>query len=66
MNKGESSTSVGTVIGLGFIVLGILNLYASLHYHKTSLNTPSRIPGILFIAVGLTIVIIKMIKKTRE
>jgi uncharacterized membrane protein HdeD (DUF308 family) len=66
MSRDERSISVGTVIGVGFIVLGILNLYASLNYHKTTINTPSRIPGILFIAVGITIIIIKTIKKTRE
>jgi len=43
-----------------------LNLFATLKYHKTSLNTASRIPGMLFIAVGITIIIIKTIKKTRE
>jgi hypothetical protein len=66
MSKGERSTSIGTIIGLGFIVLGFLNLFATLKYHKTSLNTASRIPGMLFIAVGITIIIIKTIKKTRE
>jgi hypothetical protein len=66
MSNGERSTSAGTVIGFGFIILGILNLFASRLYHRTSISTTNRVPGFLFIAIGITILIIKAIKKTRE
>ena len=29
MNNGEKSISTGTVIGIGFIILGLLNLFAT-------------------------------------
>jgi hypothetical protein len=66
MSEGEKSTSTGTVIGFGFILLGVLNLFASGMYQKTSFSSASKLPGLLFIAIGVTMVIIKMIKKTRE
>jgi hypothetical protein len=65
MSNGERSISVGTVIGLVFILLGILYLYNSLHHHKIA-GSYSRIPGILFMTVGLVILIIKAVKKNRE
>ena len=66
MSNDERSTSTGTVIGFGFILLGVLNIFASGMYQKTSFSSASKLPGLLFIAVGVTIVIVKMIKKTRE
>jgi hypothetical protein len=66
MENGERSTSTGTVIGFGFILLGILNVFASGMYQKTSFSSASKLPGLLLIIVGVTMVIIKMIKKTRE
>jgi protein-S-isoprenylcysteine O-methyltransferase Ste14 len=59
----NKSISTGAVVALGFIVLGILNLFASLHYKKTSLNTTSRWPGIIFIATGIIILFVKMTRK---
>jgi hypothetical protein len=35
-------------------------------YQKTSFSSASKLPGLLFIVIGVTMVIIKMIKKTRE
>jgi uncharacterized membrane protein HdeD (DUF308 family) len=58
-------TSLGTVIGFAFILLGILNIFASRFYHRTSINTPSKIPGILFILIGLTIIIVRALRKMR-
>jgi hypothetical protein len=66
MNKDERSIGTATVIALGFIVLGILNLFAVLSYHRTSIKTNSRIPGILFITVGLVIIIVKMIRRAKK
>jgi hypothetical protein len=66
MSEGERSTSTGTVIGFGFILLGLLNIFASGMYQKTSFSSASKLPGLLFIVVGVTMVVIKMIKKTRE
>jgi len=65
MSNGENSISLGTVVGLGFILLGILNFYGSLH-GKISTGTHVRLPGILFITVGITIIVIRSIKKLRE
>jgi len=65
MNDKERSISVGLVVAFGFIVFGILNLYASATYHKTFITTVSRMPGILFILIGATILIIRTIQKTR-
>ena len=66
MNNRERTTSMGTVIALGFIVLGILNLIGFSHFGKTRISTVSRIPGILFILTGVTIIIIKMIRKSKN
>ncbi len=66
MSDREKSISLGTVIGLGFILLGILNFYGSMHYRKFSTSTHVRLPGILFIVVGITIIVIRSIKKLRE
>ena len=66
MSNGERSTSTGTVVGFGFIILGLLNLFASGIYHRTSISTTSKLPGLLFITIGIAIFIIRMIKKTRE
>jgi hypothetical protein len=64
MREKERSVSGGTVIGFGFIILGILNFIASQHYHKTSISSTSRLPGILFILIGLIIIILITIKKS--
>ncbi len=45
MNNKERPIGIGTVVALGFIVLGILNLYASRHYHKTAITIVSWIAG---------------------
>jgi hypothetical protein len=66
MNDRQRSTSLGTVIAFGFILLGILNLVGAFHYKKPSPISASRMPALLFIATGLIILIIKAIKKTRE
>jgi hypothetical protein len=65
MNDKERYPGTGTVIALGFILLGILILFAH-HYHKTSITTRSRIPGLLFILTGAIILIIRAIRKTRD
>jgi hypothetical protein len=65
MGNEERSVSTGTVVGFGFIVLGILNLFATFFYHRTSINTQSRLPGILFITVGVVIFIIRFIKNQK-
>jgi len=64
MDEREKSTSLGTVIAFGFILLGILNLVGAFHYRKPSPVSSSRLPAILFIATGLIILIIKAVKKT--
>jgi uncharacterized membrane protein len=66
MNNKERSVSLGTVVALGFIVLGILNFFAARYYRRTSISTTSLIPGILFISIGVIILIIRAIRKTRE
>jgi multisubunit Na+/H+ antiporter MnhG subunit len=66
MNRNERSVSIGTVIGIGFIVLGFLNLFAFQNYKRTHIHVTSRIPGILFILTGITIIIIRTIRKNRE
>ena len=64
MDNKERSTSMGTVIAFGFILLGVLNLFAMRHYHKTTFATI--IPGILFISIGVIILIIRAIRNTGE
>lgn len=66
MGNEERSISTGTVIALGFIVLGMLNLFASRFYHRTSISTTNRVPGFLFIIIGISILIIRAIKKNKE
>jgi len=66
MNNRDRATSMGTVIALGFIVLGILNLIGFSHFNRTRISTVSRIPGILFILTGITIIIIKMTRKPKD
>ena len=66
MDEGERSTSTGTVIAFGFIILGFLNLFATGFYHRTALSHTGRLPGLLFIAVGITIFIVRAIKKQRN
>ncbi len=66
MSNDEKSTSTGTVIGFGFIILGLLNLFATSFYQRTALSHTGKLPGILFITVGVAIFIIRAIKRTRE
>ncbi len=66
MSREERPISLGTVAGLGFILLGILNLFAFMNYKRTSINVTSRIPAILLILTGVTILIIRAIRKNRE
>jgi hypothetical protein len=64
MSDRERSTSLGTVIAFGFILLGILNLFGALNYRKASPVSTSRIPALLFITTGLIILIVKAIRKS--
>jgi hypothetical protein len=66
MSERDRSTSLGTVIAFGFIILGILNLFGAFHYKKASPISTSRLPAVLFISTGLIILIIKAIRKSRE
>jgi hypothetical protein len=66
MNREGRSISMGMVIGLGFILLGILNLFAFLNYKRTSINVTSRIPAVLLILTGLTIIIVRAIRKKSD
>jgi|GEM_PF-553124 hypothetical protein len=68
MNDGNNNkqTSLGTVIGFAFILLGILNIFNSAFYHRTSINTPSKLPGILFILIGLTILIVRALRNMKD
>ena len=66
MSERDRSTSLGTVLAFGFIILGILNLVGAFHYKKPSPVSSTRLPAILFIATGLIILIIKAIRKSRE
>jgi hypothetical protein len=54
------------VIGFAFILLGILNIFNSAFYHRTSINTPSKLPGILFILIGLTILIVRALRNMKD
>jgi len=64
MDNKEGSTSMGTVIAFGFILLGVLNIFAVRHYHKATFT--SIVPGILFISIGVIILIIRAIRNTGE
>ena len=66
MNNKEGSLSMGTVIAIGFIVLGIINLFALRNYHRTTFTTTKILPGILFIAIGLTIFIIRAVRRDKN
>ena len=65
MDNNERKISLGTVISLGFILLGILNLFASGKYRRTTFSTASILPGMLFISIGVIILIIRANKKER-
>jgi|tagenome__1003787_1003787.scaffolds.fasta_scaffold19660747_2 lipopolysaccharide export LptBFGC system permease protein LptF len=64
MSDRERSTSLGTVIAFGFIILGILNLFALLNYKKAPPISSRWMPAALFIATGLIILAVKAMKKT--
>ncbi len=66
MNEKQRSTSLGTVVAFGFIILGILNLVGAFHYKKPSPVSSTRLPAMLFIATGMIILIIKVIRKSNE
>jgi hypothetical protein len=66
MNRNERPISLGTVTGLGFILLGILNLFAFMNYKRTSINVTSRIPAILLILTGIIILIVRAIRNNKE
>jgi hypothetical protein len=66
MSNKDRSVSIGFIIGVGFVVLGMLNLFATEYYRKTAISSTSRIPGILFILTGIIIIIIRTIKKPGE
>jgi hypothetical protein len=66
MSNKERSLSIATVLGSGFIILGMLNLLSGHIYLKTALNSTSKIPGIIFVLTGIVIIILKTIKKPRE
>jgi multisubunit Na+/H+ antiporter MnhG subunit len=64
--KSPSSLSIATVVGSGFIILGMLNLFATQFYHKTAISSTSKIPGIIFVLTGIVIIILKTVNKPRE
>jgi hypothetical protein len=66
MDNKEGSLSMGTVIAIGFIVLGIINLFALRNYHRTTFTTTKILPGLLFIAIGLTILIIRSVRRNKQ
>lgn len=66
MNDKERTISLGTVVGVGFMVLGILNLVGTFHYHRSAINSTSRIPGILFILTGVIVLVVRAVKKKKE
>lgn len=63
MENKEWYRNTGTVVALGFIVLGLLNLFSFQHFHKTHINARSSMPGILFISIGIVLLVIKAIRK---
>jgi hypothetical protein len=66
MSNGEKTTSTGFVVAIGFIILGLLNLFATGFYRRTALSNTGKLPGFLFISVGVVILIIRAIKRSRE
>jgi len=62
----KHSVSLGTVIGLALVAIGVFNLFASLRYNETNLRTSGRLPGILLITSGLVVLAVRAIKKIRE
>lgn len=66
MNNRERTISTATVVALGFVVLGILNLISTSHYSRNFIKTTGRLPGILFILTGIVIFIIHTVRKKRE
>ena len=64
--KSPSPLSIATVIGSGFIILGMLNLFATQFYRKSAISSTSKIPGIIFVLTGIIIIILKTLKKPRE
>jgi|KBSSwiStaDraftv2_1062776.scaffolds.fasta_scaffold3068865_1 uncharacterized membrane protein HdeD (DUF308 family) len=66
MDNKQHSVSLGTVVGLGLVAIGVLNLFASLKYHETNLNTSGRLPGVLLIVSGLVVLAVRAIRKIRE
>jgi hypothetical protein len=63
MDNKEWYHNTGTVVALGFIVLGLLNLFSFLHFNKTHINAKSALPGILFISIGIVVLIVRAIRK---
>jgi len=66
MDNKQHSVSLGTVVGLGLVAIGVLNLFASLKYQETNLKTSGRLPGILLIVSGLVVLAVRAIRKIRE
>jgi hypothetical protein len=66
MENGEKSTSTGFVIGIGFIILGLLNLFATGFFKRTALSHTGKLPGLLFITIGAVILIVRAIRRNRE
>jgi hypothetical protein len=66
MSKKDRSLSIAAVLGCGFIILGMLNLFSGQFYRKTAINSTSKLPGILFVLTGIIIIILKTVNKPRE
>ena len=66
MENGERSISTGTVVAVGFIVLGLLNLFATGFFKRTALSHTGKLPGLLFISIGAIILIVRVIRRNRE
>jgi hypothetical protein len=63
MDNKEWYHNTGTVVALGFIVIGLLNLFSFLYFHKTHINAKSAMPGILFISIGIVLLVFRAIRK---
>jgi hypothetical protein len=66
MNDRDRSVSLGSVLGFGFILLGIWNLFGIMNYKKPMPVSNSLIPAIMFIATGIIILVVRAIRKKRK
>jgi hypothetical protein len=63
MDNKEWYRNTGTVVALGFILLGLLNLFSFTHFQKTHINARSSLPGIIFISIGIVLLVIRAVRK---